>query len=45
MTGENTPTVPANIYLFKANNGKTTKMCEMCSELIKKQQNDVTDVV
>ena len=27
-------TLPANIYLFKGNNGNTKKTCEICSKLI-----------
>ena len=35
----------ANIYSFKVNNSNTRKMCEICSKLTIKHQNDVIGVV
>ena len=35
----------ANIYLFKVNSRNTRKRCEICSNLTKKHQNNVIDVV
>ena len=37
--------IPTNIYLFKVNNGNFGKLCEICSKLQWKHQNDVTDFV
>ena len=31
---------PGGIYLFKGNDGSTRKMCEICSKLNIKNQND-----
>ena len=36
--------IPAIIYLFKVNNRNTNEGCEICSKLIK-HQDDVNDVV
>ena len=36
---------PAKIYLFKANNRKTRKECDICSKLtIKEHQDDVNEL-
>ena len=33
--------IPAGIYFFKVNNGNTRTMCEICSKLTKRHQDEV----
>ena len=42
---ENSDCTSVDIYMFKINNGNTRTMCEICSKLTLKTQNEVTDVV
>ena len=36
---------PADVYSFKVNNGNTRTMCEICSDLTIRHQNDVIEVL